>query len=332
VGPLGTHPPELTLSNVTVSGNTATGQGGGLYNDGAADPAGDGGILICRNCTISDNHAPIGGGVAFAAARPGTARFADSVIGGNSASASPDCDGELTSQGHNLIQDTTGCAVTGDTTGNIAGAEPGLGPLADNGGPTRTHALRPDSPAVDAGGDPCLAVDQRGVPRPQDGDGDGLATCDIGAYEYRRRVVAIQIDIKPDSHPNTTNPRSGGVIPVVVFGSDALDVGAIDPTTLSFGPGAARIAHLRGHAQDVDGDAIVDLVLHFRTRDVGIGCADEPIVLHLTGETVDGRAFEGVDSIRTVGCRGESRPGARTEDEARGTAPSTGRKLAIRGR
>ncbi len=58
---------------------------------------------------------------------------------------------------------------------------PRLGPLADNGGPTETHALLDFSPAIDAGGDITCAdvggVDQRNVPRPQG------AGCDIGAYE-----------------------------------------------------------------------------------------------------------------------------------------------------
>ncbi len=53
-----------------------------------------------------------------------------------------------------------------------------LGALADNGGPTLTHALLPGSPALDAGNDAaCSATDQRGVSRPQG------AHCDIGAYE-----------------------------------------------------------------------------------------------------------------------------------------------------
>jgi hypothetical protein len=57
--------------------------------------------------------------------------------------------------------------------------------LGENGGSTPTHALADDSPAIDAGdNNACPPTDQRGASRPVDGDGDGQAVCDIGAYEY----------------------------------------------------------------------------------------------------------------------------------------------------
>ena len=63
--------------------------------------------------------------------------------------------------------------------GDITGvSDPKIGPLADNGGDTLTHALLPGSPAIDAGGDCDEPFDQRGVKRPQ-----GIA-CDIGGYEF----------------------------------------------------------------------------------------------------------------------------------------------------
>jgi len=71
----------------------------------------------------------------------------------------------------NLIETSEGC------TGVEISADPNLGPLQDNGGPTPTHALQTGSPAVDAGFNRCLATDQRGVGRPQG------PRCDTGAFE-----------------------------------------------------------------------------------------------------------------------------------------------------
>jgi hypothetical protein len=80
----------------------------------------------------------------------------------------------LVSGGHNLVQDDSCNPVATDQSFTDAL----LGPLADNGGPTWTHALLPGSPAIDAADDAvCPATDQRGVLRPQG------AACDIGSYE-----------------------------------------------------------------------------------------------------------------------------------------------------
>jgi hypothetical protein len=84
--------------------------------------------------------------------------------------------------------------------------------LANNGGPTQTHALLAGSPAIDAINDrtcPPPAKDQRGVPQPQDGNGDDGPACGIGAYEYvfaapckRQRLPKLQAHLRlhPRNH------------------------------------------------------------------------------------------------------------------------------------
>lgn len=89
-----------------------------------------------------------------------------SIIAGNSAPVGPDCDAkegpQAVSQGGNVFG-PQGCGTPGP--GDVLTADPLLGPLADNGGPTPTHALLPGSPAIDNGLDLGLKTDQRGVER-----------------------------------------------------------------------------------------------------------------------------------------------------------------------
>ena len=77
---------------------------------------------------------------------------------------------------------TIGCdfdAASGDQVGFQFAIDPKLGPLQDNGGPTRTHALLEGSPAIDAGDDEAApASDQRAVSRPRG------SSSDIGAFEF----------------------------------------------------------------------------------------------------------------------------------------------------
>ncbi len=99
-----------------------------------------------------------------------------------------DVSGTFTSNGYNLIGNSTGSTGFDETIGDIVGTsdnpiDPRLAPLDFNGGPTQTFALRPDSPAIDAG-DPTVLLsdpttDQRGLPRVSNG------RADIGAFEVQ---------------------------------------------------------------------------------------------------------------------------------------------------
>ena len=187
-----------TVSHSTISGNTA-GNGGGIFSVG--------GVLTFANSTVSNNTAKINGGgiyigrASFSSTNntvgsntatgqgggiynlDGTAKLANTIIAGNTASMLTDCRGVLESLGHNLVGDATGCeflAAAGDRLGTAASPiDPLLNPLADNNGPTLTHGLNFNSPAIDAGDDNVpLITDQRGFPRLMG------AHVDIGAYEF----------------------------------------------------------------------------------------------------------------------------------------------------
>jgi hypothetical protein len=133
-----------------------------------------------ENTTIAGNVAPYAILNAFS---PPFAylRFRDSVLF-DSVTVGECTEGE--SLGHNAVADGAPgyCATWGPT--DLLVADPGLAPLADNGGATRTRMPLASSPLRDAGDDAnCPALDQRRQDRPQDGDGDGVAHCDIGAVE-----------------------------------------------------------------------------------------------------------------------------------------------------
>jgi hypothetical protein len=187
----------LTVESSTISGNAgdglAVGAGGAklLRNSTISSNLGTGlriddSTVAVNNVTIVQNAAQEGGGVIIS--NGGTLEASNTVVASNTdtyGGDAPDCSGTITSRGHNLIGSTSGCTIAGDTTGNITGVDPMFGSLANNGGPTMTHApllssavINAGSPASPGGGGyACELLDQRGALRPQ------LGRCDIGAFE-----------------------------------------------------------------------------------------------------------------------------------------------------
>ncbi|NJN98417.1 MAG: CSLREA domain-containing protein, partial [Anaerolineales bacterium] len=174
----------LTLINSTISGNSAEVYGGGLINSGEMRLYN---VTIANNTADSDGSGDGDGGGVYLNSGSLTAQnsiIADNIDNSGTGTLRPDCSGILTSAGYNLIEITTGCTITGDTTGNRLNQLPFLGPLQNNGGSTQTHALLVGSPAVNAGNpagcldqnSALLTTDQRGFVR--------NGTCDMGAYEY----------------------------------------------------------------------------------------------------------------------------------------------------
>jgi hypothetical protein len=310
----------LKITNSTISGNSTNRIGGGIYNWG--------GDLEIANCTLTGNRADAdgdgsGGGGGLYDDGSATYLLHNTIVAGNllgaAGSDSPD---EFSAtlepeSSHNLIGDAaTAGGLEHGVNGNIVGNE-GEGTidittvldpnLAENGGPTLTHALVEGSLALNAG-DNDKAVDADGNPLVYDQRGDGFAriyggTVDIGAFEEQPQ--SVQIDVKPGSDPNAINLSSNGLIAVAIFTTDDFDASQVDAGTVVFAGASAVHSAL----EDVDGDGDLDMVLHFQVDDTNLadvyaqlltedcGSSHQQLAVSLTGETYDGTAVEGTDGV-----------------------------------
>jgi hypothetical protein len=216
----------LTLLNTTVAGNIAP-KIGGIAN---------GGTLTLINTTVADNQANDPGVVGGLENGPGgSAVLINTLLVRNTGGEGvPDCLGAVTSQGHNLIGDPTGCTVTlqpSDLTG-----DPGLGSLVEANPPGHAHIpLLAGSPAINAGNnevcveDSELATDQLGQPR--------VGVCDIGAIEFQALVEdTTPLAITIAATPTTLWPPNGKLVPVRVSGviTDAPGGSGVDASSAAF--------------------------------------------------------------------------------------------------
>ncbi len=181
----------LTVTNSTFYGDTASNYGGGIYNGSA-------GTLTVTNSTFSANLASAGGGGGGGGIySSGTFNLilyntilANSTAGGDCVHI-----GDIgTASTNNLIESSTGCGTPVSTD------DPGLGPLADNGGYTHTMAITASSPAFNLGSSPtCPLTDQRDQSRPS------FVACDIGAYELVTAPATVTVNSTADPGDNTCN-------------------------------------------------------------------------------------------------------------------------------
>ena len=185
----------LTIDNSTLSGNMANGRGGGIRNLGE---------LIAANATIVNNRSDAdssGTGTGGGIVNNGTASLKNSIVAGNdtgpAALANDIAGNDLQSSAHNIIGDASSAGglidgVNGNIVGNAGSGVLALATildptLADNGGPTLTHALAVGSPAINTGNNTLaknvggipFSTDQRGVSFPRINGG----TVDMGAVE-----------------------------------------------------------------------------------------------------------------------------------------------------
>ncbi len=255
------------------------------------DTDGGGGVLfdsvfggaVIANATITGNNATMAAGGGINNNLDTTIELTDSIITGNTAaSGGGNCDSQtqsgnaILSDGYNLTNDPASgntCSLTGP--GDILAANPDLGSLANNGGPTETEALQAGSPAIDAGdpsgctdlvGDP-LMTDQRGAARPEPPGG----RCDIGAYEVAPPVVSTGAALAAATSAVLTgtasNPNPTGGTVSFEYGPTNTYGSATPAQTLAGGSGsqtfvapvsslAAGTYHFRVVATNPDGTSV----------------------------------------------------------------------------
>jgi hypothetical protein len=194
----------LTIRNSTISGNTSSNDGGGIGNVGTLDLDS---VTVTANSAQGIVGGSAGAGVFIGAS--GTLTTRNSILAGNLDAEDCWAANPVTDGGHNLVETQINCGFVDGVNGSIVGESANLGPLQNNGGPTQTHALLSDSPAIEAG-NTILTTDQRGQSRPAG------AADDIGAFELQS-VVAFTLTV-------TTDGTGSGIVtstpPGINCGSD----------------------------------------------------------------------------------------------------------------
>ncbi|HKG61327.1 MAG TPA: Ig-like domain repeat protein [Pyrinomonadaceae bacterium] len=268
----------LRLRNSTVSGNGSSFEGSAIYNDSS-------GFLFITNCTITNNSSPVLGAVQITGQ---AAEVRNTIIAGN---IGKDIGGNFVSRGNNLIgkqcvQGIFNCSgftngVNGDQVGTEeAPIDPRLGPLANNGGPTQTHLLLSNSPALDAGNNcvldnscspavgQSLTNDQRGAgfARAADSaDAGTTATVDIGALEAQ--VEDISNKSTAEDTPISFSFNIGDAAPVTSVTASSGNPALVpnDPANLTvIGSGSNRTLNITP-AANISGLAVITVTVNTAT-------------------------------------------------------------------
>ena len=256
-----THDGTTTLTNCTVSGNSAGDTGGGLYN----------------------HDSPYS-----------TLTIGNTIVAGNTATTSgPDAVGTIASQGNNLIGKTDGSSgwVGSDLTGTIAAPlNPLLAPLGNYGGPTQTMALLPGSPAIDAGNNALIpagvTTDQRGLPRIVN------TVVDIGAFESSGFTIAVTSGsgqstgvltafpaplVVTVTAKNPSEPVAGGLVTFTPPSSGASATISGSPATIS----AAGTASVTATANGIVGSYTVSATASGITTPASFSLTNDQLIIAL---------------------------------------------------
>lgn len=310
------HSIGLTVTNSTFSGNTSGTNGGAIFNDNgsiaitnstfSANTTGGssaGGAIYDRlgnSCTITAStfFANTAGNTADAL-KLNSCTITHTIIDGNTGTNN-NCSGTITSGGYNIENKNT-CSFSG--TGDHFDTDPLLAALADNGGPTQTHALLAGSDAIDGGLDtvctssPINSLDQRGETRPANNTADPNE-CDIGAYEHQGGALSITISGRlfaaDEATPITSQDQT---VRLYVNGSDTGKTDITDELgDYSFSQATASgdviTVYLEGETEDATSVTVTDGA----TNITNLHLAYKHLVLyHHTGSSITNTHLDSAD-------------------------------------
>lgn len=183
---------------------------------------------------------------------------------------------------NNFIENTTQIALDGKATGNVFNLD------KPTGGNYWSDWATPDA------------------------DGDGFVDLPY-SFSYGEDLlplaspwtasVFVEIDIKPGSYPNTVNLGSHGLVPVAILSTVDFDATTVDADTIELAGASVAVrgkgTKLMAHKEDINGDSLIDLVVQVTTLNLDPDTFQDGYAI-LTGETLDGRSFEGSDEINIV--------------------------------
>jgi len=312
----------------TISRNSAQLHGGGLWVNISS-------ATLTSN-TISGNSA--GGGVGGVGLYHASPTFANNTITGNYGGGLDACYYSSPTLTNNTIAANTGyglfnhgdpagfpyavgtpiitnCVLWGNSGYDLAGAsgthsDIGTGEVAGEGN-ISADPMFVDPSAGDyhlQDGSPCIDVGSNDAPSLPQTDKDGNqrivgSLVDMGAYEWQGpSVIAAAIDIKPGSYPNSINLGSRGTVPVAILSDGGFDATSVDPSQVYLAGAYVAIrgkGALMANQEDVDGDGLLDLVVHVDTENLSTDEIQDGYA-YLLGFTYDGLEIEGCDEITIV--------------------------------
>jgi CSLREA domain-containing protein len=287
-----------TVIDSTFSGNSALLSGGGVFNSGTLTL--DSSTLFGNRADAAGSNAGTGGGIRSNPA--GTITVHNTIVAGNvrgTGSMPDDISGSIQGiSSFNLIGDaTTAGGLTDGTNGNMVG-DGGAGTivaasildttLADNGGPTFTHALVAGSPAIDAGDpafqpgehDPPRTTDQRGQDRVVDGLANEVPRIDVGAYELQQPFLLSQIVVT--TFADIINPNDG----MISLREAVLLANQSDNDVTILLPAGSYLLSLQGRDEDASWIGDLDIAAGSTVTILGAGSAQTVIDAHGLGDRI----------------------------------------------